>query len=72
MGNLGRAGFGASLEGLVGRLSRFCLMCASYLLSGHTRMTAAMWARYRTRRTQERRSLWLPLRTGIQPKMVSW
>lgn len=24
MGNLGRAGFGASLDGLVGHLSRFC------------------------------------------------
>ena len=29
MGNLGRAGFGASLDGLVGHLSRFCPTCSS-------------------------------------------
>ena len=56
MGNLGRAGFGASLEGLVGHLSGVCLP-RLYLPSGHTRMTVVTWARCRTRHTQVRGSL---------------
>lgn len=51
MGNLGRAGYGATLEGTVSALILFCshsqLTC---LTSGHTRMTAAMSALPRIKR----------------------